>query len=189
MSLLAPLAIMIYVPEWYFFNCHFHTRCERYGMPGIEHHVHNLVNYFLHLDKFHGRWTGKEISHLSEVRAIYDKLFLTVPVWIALFAWSFNWARLKRAAMISLMIVASFLLVLPFFAYFWMDVFHPLLFNNMNWKNNRFDVSFWIMPREFFRNSVIFMVVVSTGLSGTAWYWAHRKTAQGPKDATDSATQ
>ncbi len=77
--------------------------------------------------------------------------------------------RVARYALINAAIILSLLLVLPFFTTFWRDVFHPLLFKNNLWINNRYDLSFYIMPRQFFKYTVALLVLLSVAVNVILW--------------------
>ena len=66
-------------------------------------------------------------------------------------------------------IILSFLGILPVFAKFWRHVFHPLLFKNKLWLNTTADLSFYIMPRQFFKYTMAMMIVCSCLLNLLLW--------------------
>jgi uncharacterized membrane protein len=55
--------------------------------------------------------------------------------------------------------------VLPIFRLFWANIFHPLLFNNLMWLNTYKDVSYYIMPSDFFKHTVLVMLLAAIGLN------------------------
>lgn len=158
LSLIVPLAGMIYLPQWYVVNCHWHDRCERFGQESSRLAIGQLTQFFRHQGELSGRWSEKEIRHLSEVRGMFDRLLLAALLAAVVLALTYEKRRLARAALISATSIAAMLLVLPFFATFWRDVFHPLLFSNNLWRNTPDDVSYYIMPRVFFKHSTALLI-------------------------------
>ncbi|MGH7885047.1 MAG: DUF1461 domain-containing protein [Thermodesulfobacteriota bacterium] len=156
-----PMSFSIYNPGWFKFVCNFHDRCEKRGLEESHKAIDQLTGYFFHQNELDLKWTKKEKLHLKEVRVMFDKLVKTFLVMLLIFFITFNLKRLKRFSLINFFIILSFLVVIPFFKTFWRDIFHPLLFNNKLWLNNRFDFSYWIMPRKFFQITVGFIIISS----------------------------
>ena len=96
---------------------------------------------------------------------------------VLLLAFTYDRKKIGRFAIINAAIILSLLLVLPFFTTFWRDVFHPLLFKNNLWINNRYDLSFYIMPRQFFKYTVALLVALSVSLNVIIWL-LFRKSAK-----------
>ena len=116
--------------------------------------INELSAYFRHQGELESFYTGKEKLHLKEVRGMFDKLLIAGISALILLVLTFNPKSASRFALINAIIILSLLLALPFFGTFWRDVFHPLLFDNDLWMNNRYDLSFYIMPRQFFKYTV-----------------------------------
>ena len=134
-------------------------------------HIINLRDYFLHRADLAGRWSDKERRHLSEVRGIYKMLALVAALALCVLA-VLLWLRptwVKRAALVNYALVLSLVLIVPAFGVFWRDLFHPLLFSNYDWLTNTGDVTWYITPRVFFRNSLIAMIILAL-LCNTAIY-------------------
>lgn len=161
LTLYLPLAWMIYAPHWYQINCNFHERCQRLGQPHAERAIDELTQYFRHQGVLVTRWTAKEKQHLAEVRRLYDALLLFGFLAVLTLALVAERNRLGSYALLNIVLLLALLAVVPFFKTFWRDIFHPLLFDNQLWKNTQHDVSYYIMPRLLFRNSVILLVVVA----------------------------
>jgi hypothetical protein len=165
LTLYLPLAAMVYSPDWYLLNCRFHDRCTRLGVERVEAAAADLTGYFAHRNELTDSWTQKESRHLAEVRAIYDRLaiFASAAVFMLMLSW--QTAVVTRVALWNLYLLAGLLLVVPFFTPFWKEVFHPLLFDNELWKNNRADTSWYLMPRLFFRNSFALLIFAAVLLN------------------------
>lgn len=156
-----PISFSTYNPNYFKFMCNFHERCERKGIEKTHSAIDQLTGYFLHQNNLDTRWTKKEKLHLKEVRVMFDQLVKTFLIMFLIMILTFNLKRLKKFSLINFFLIISLLLVLPFFKTFWRDIFHPLLFDNNLWINNRFDFSYWIMPRKFFQITVAFVITTS----------------------------
>ncbi len=160
-----PLAALVYGGSaWYDFNCQFHERCQRFGLEKTQDHAEALVRYFRHQDaELQGQWTTRERAHLAEVRGIYAVLlfiFLVAAVSLVvagIFGRGIAWHWLIWGQWLWPLLALA---LLPFFKVFWNGIFHDLLFNNELWKYTRAEVSYYLMPNVFFRNSLIFMVTL-----------------------------
>ncbi len=172
-----PLIFSIFAPQWYTYNCQYHQRCERFGLDGVTDKVTEMGDFFLTGNPLSKQWSKKERQHLSEVRDMYKILTLMTLVSIALViaAYFLSPSALSNAALINVFIVIACLGVLPFFASFWRDVFHPLLFDNDLWKNNSSDISWYLMPRIFFRNTVILIISVSIASLLSLWFLSRKR--------------
>jgi uncharacterized membrane protein len=171
LCLYIPVALMTYFPQWYTFNCKLHPRCGYIGYSTAQKYINELTDFFLHKNDLPGNWTVKEKMHLAEVRDILDFLAVTAIISIVLLIFLFNRSFISKSALINMIIILSLLLLLPFFKTFWLKIFHPLLFDNNLWKNNYRDCSYYIMPRAFFKHSIIFMVSFAAVLNGILWLY------------------
>ncbi|MBU1172807.1 MAG: DUF1461 domain-containing protein [Proteobacteria bacterium] len=163
LTLYIPVSFVIYTPYWYTLNCQFHGRCQMVGETRSTQGIRELVSFYRHgapelESEF---WTSKEKNHLSEVRHMTDTLFFMGLVALVLFFLCFEKMRLGRFAGINMAVVCLLVFILPFFPYFWRHIFHPLLFNNRNWLNTPKDFSFYILPRVFFKNTLIYLIIAS----------------------------
>ena len=67
-------------------------------------------------------------------------------------------------------------LIVPAFGVFWRDVFHPLFFANNDWLTDANDVTWYITPRVFFRNSLVAMVVLALMVNTIVYLVARRRS-------------
>jgi uncharacterized membrane protein len=115
------------------------------------------------------------------VRQMTDHLFFTALVALVLFGVCFDRSRLRRFSRVNLIAVLSLIAILPVFPFFWRHIFHPLLFTtNRNWLNTPKDFSFYILPRVFFRNTVILLIVYASLFNITSFFLSGR--SPGPKN-------
>ena len=164
-----PMAFTVYAPAWMKFNCGFHKRCEVVGIEEANKGISELSAYFRHQGELESFYTEKEKLHLKEVRGIFDKLFIASLGAFILLVLTFNSKRASRFALVNAILVLSLLLVLPFFGTFWRGIFHPLMFNNELWMNNQYDLSFYIMPRQFFKYTVALLTVLCFLINTGIW--------------------
>jgi len=157
------------MPYWYKLNCNLHTRCEEIGYERSYRGIDELTSFFLHRGELTSFLTKKEKLHLSEVRGIFDEMFYIGIIAIILLVITFERRWISRFAIINVLIILSLLVVLPFFKTFWTEVFHPILFDNDLWRNNRFDLSFYIMPRKFFMYTMVLLIVLCSLINIALW--------------------
>jgi len=164
-----PMSLTFYAPGWMKLNCKWHNRCAIIGYDNAYTGIEELTAFFRHQGGLDHFYTAKEKTHLREVRGMFDKMLITGVAALVLLALTYDRKRVGRFAIINAAIILSLLLVLPFFTTFWRDVFHPLLFKNNLWINNRYDLSFYIMPRQFFKYTVALLVALSVSLNIILW--------------------
>ena len=164
-----PMSLTFYVPYWMRLNCGWHGRCEIIGQENAYRGIDELTAYFRHQGELVNSWTRKEKLHLKEVRGIFDGMFIGGLAAVVLLLLTFDRKRVSRYALINAVVILSLMIVLPFFGTFWRDVFHPLLFKNNLWMNNRYDLSFYIMPRRFFMYTVALLIVLSVSINVAIW--------------------
>lgn len=58
-------------------------------------------------------------------------------------------------------LLVGLLLFLPGFTIIWRDVLHPLVFSNIDWMTNPNDMTWYITPGEFFRNSLMVVIAMA----------------------------
>ena len=172
-----PMSLTFYAPEWMKLNCRWHDRCAIIGYDNAYTGMEELASFFRHQGELDHFRTKKEKTHLTEVRGIFDRMFIAGIAAIILLALTFDRKRIGRYALINAVIILCLLLVLPFFTTFWRDIFHPLLFKNKLWINNRYDLSFYIMPRQFFKYTVALLIALSVTLNIAIWL-IFRKSAK-----------
>jgi len=170
-----PMTLTFYLPQWMEFNCGLHTRCEVIGNERAITGINDLASYFRHQGELDSFLTHKEKLHLKEVRGIFDKMFFLGLLSLLILAATYDRKRISRYALINAVIIIALLLVLPFFGTFWRDVFHPLLFDNDLWQNNKYDLSFYIMPRVFFKYTVALLILLCFTLNITIWLGLREK--------------
>lgn len=176
LSFYIPLTLIVYMPYWYKLNCNFYTRCEEIGYERSYRGIDELTSFFLHRGELTSFLTKKEKLHLTEVRGTFDEMIYIGIIAIILLIITFERRWISRFAIINTLIILSLLVVLPFFKTFWTEVFHPILFDNDLWKNNRFDLSFYIMPRKFFMYTMVLLIVTCSLLNLVTWYVFKKRT-------------
>lgn len=177
LSLYLPLVMTTYVPGWYQFNCQFHGRCRQMPMASSELRIQELQNFLLHRDFLSSPWTTKERYHLAEVRSLLDSALVIAAVCIALLLWPL---RIKPQAWwpkVNIFVVLMSCLVLPFFRFFWAQIFHPLFFDNQMWMNTYKDVSYYIMPAVFFKHTILMILLASITINGV-FFFCFKRYAQ-----------
>jgi uncharacterized membrane protein len=157
-------------------NCGFHERCEVAGESKAYAGINELSAFFRHQGGLESFYTEKEKLHLKEVRGIFDKLLIAGISALILLVLTFNPKSASRFALINTIIILSLLSVLPFFGSFWRDIFHPLLFDNDLWMNNKYDLSFYIMPRQFFKYTVALLSGLCFLINIAIWLGLRKKS-------------
>lgn len=149
-----------------------------------ERFLSELTGFFLHTRELTTHWSVKEKYHLLEVRNILDTLALTAIIAVILLFLTFEKKRLAYQAKLNVFVTGSLIVLIPFFKFFWRDVFHPLLFNNKLWLNTPRDVSFYIMPGVFFKYSMIFFVFAAIAINAAIWFVFRHKESKIDKKVT-----
>ncbi|MEA3411352.1 MAG: DUF1461 domain-containing protein [Pseudomonadota bacterium] len=161
-----PLAAVIYLPFWYHASCAWNGRCAVVGEGVVSAGVAELTAYFRHQGELVTRWSAKEKKHLTEVREIYDRMFFAAIVAIIVLVVTADCRAMRRYGLFNTAIVVSLVVVLPFFKTFWMDVFHPLLFDNELWRTNPSDLTWYLTPRTYFKYTIILLIALTVLLNG-----------------------
>ncbi len=172
-----PMALTFYSPQWMEINCGWHNRCEQIGEERALSGINELASYIRHQGELDSFLTQKEKLHLKEVRSIFDKMFFFGLLSLVIITLTYNRKRASRFALINAVIIMALLIVLPFFGTFWRDIFHPLLFDNNLWQNNKYDLSFYIMPRVFFKYTVGLLIISCFLINIVIWLSLRRKKA------------
>ena len=175
-----PMSLTFYAPQWMKLNCNWHERCKIIGYDNAYRGIDELASYFRHRGGLESFWTVKEKTHLKEVRGMFDKMLIGGAFALVMLILTYDRRRVPRYALINAAIILSLLLILPFFTTFWRDIFHPLLFKNNLWMNNRYDLSFYIMPRQFFKYTIALLIAISVSVNIILWL-ALRKGAKKKK--------
>ncbi|MEM7008722.1 MAG: DUF1461 domain-containing protein [Thermodesulfobacteriota bacterium] len=164
-----PMTLTFYLPNWMELNCDWHNRCRIVGEDRAEKGIQELAAFFRHQGGLESFFTDKEKTHLKEVRGMFDKMFFLGLIGLAIVAILYDRKKVRRFALINAVIILSLLIVLPFFGTFWRDVFHPLLFDNDLWQNNKYDLSYYIMPRVFFKYTVALLIAICFIINLAIW--------------------
>ena len=166
LTIYIPIAGVLYLPFWYEANCQWHNRCHLFGEEKAAHRIDELTGYMRHTGELASEdWTTKEKWHLAEVRHIFDVLFFTALGAAGGLTLMFNAKTIRRAGIANIGILICLCGILPFFGYFWRDIFHEWLFDNAYWKNNPGDVSYYIMPRVFFKHTMILVLTTAVAIN------------------------
>ena len=170
-----PVAAVSYLPGWHEASCDWHDRCDRYGRAAALQRIGELRAFQQHRTDAlpMGLWTEKERSHLAEVRSLLDRCALLAMLGALVFFHAEPASR-ARAARTVMLAAAAGVIVLPFFGTFWREFFHPLLFDNVNWKNYPQDTSWWIMPRLYFQYTTGLVIGVAVLCCALLRYQATR---------------
>ena len=173
-----PLGLIVYTPYAYQWYCPINPRCELISASFAQQSIQQLTDFLQHqTPRLFPPWSHKEHLHMLEVCGMYDQaaaLFGLLLLWIGYDVWQPN-ARtryqrhVQHSLYVSLGLVLACLLIMPFFQYFWMKVFHPLLFNNQLWRIDSGDISWYLMPRQFFMWVIGFIVGMSLLLHVLLW--------------------
>jgi len=170
-----PMTLTFYLPVWMDINCEWHGRCRVIGIERAESGINKLAAFFRHQGELNSFLTEKEKLHLKEVRGIFDTMFFVGLLSVLAIALTYKRKLLSRFALINAVIIICLLIVLPFFGTFWRDIFHPLFFDNDLWQNNRYDLSYYIMPRVFFKYTVGLLILLCFAINIVLWLSLRKK--------------
>lgn len=163
------LAFQVYTQTWYEIGCEIHGKCDRLNNSVRHVSIEELTQFWRHQGELGQQWSQKERKHLAEVRPIYDGIFyvfiLSVVLGLIVLP---KWWRPHLPLWVAIGAMSPLLLV-PFFKFFWVEVFHPLFFDNMDWNNTRADLSWYLMPRSLFMYSMIALVTWASILNLVIW--------------------
>ena len=163
------MTLTFYSPVWMIMNCEWHGRCRVIGIERAGSGINELAAFFRHQGELDSFLTDKEKLHLKEVRGIFDTMFLVGFLSILGIVLTYKRKLVSRFALINAAIIICLLIVLPFFGTFWRDIFHPLLFDNDLWQNNRYDLSYYIMPRVFFKYTTGLLIILCFFINIGIW--------------------
>ena len=169
------MALTFYLPAWMDINCEWHGRCQVIGIERAESGINELAAFFRHQGELDSFLTEKEKLHLKEVQGIFDTMFFVGLLSVLAIALTYRRKQVSRFALINAAINICLLVVLPFFGTFWRDIFHPLLFDNDLWQNNRYDLSYYIMPRVFFKYTVGLLILLCFAINIVLWLSLRKK--------------
>lgn len=173
-----PLGLIVYTPYAYQWYCPINPRCELISASFAQQSIQQLTDFLQHqTTQLLPPWSHKEQLHMLEVRRMYDVaagLFAVLLVWLS-YDLRQSHARIRYRGYVqhslyfSLGLLLICLLIMPFFQYFWLHIFHPLLFNNQLWRIDQSDISWYLMPRQFFMWVIGFIVICSVLLHLLLW--------------------
>lgn len=171
-ALWLPIAAITYVPGWHANSCDWHPRCTNYGVERAQVRIEELRTFMQHRGELPAtEWTDKERTHLAEVRGMLDKFAIAAFLGAAVFFHG-NARERAQTARVAMLAIGACVIVLPFFASFWREVFHPLLFSNNLWRNYPEDTSYWVMPRIYFQYTTALVIGVATLVCAALRYQA-----------------
>ena len=170
LTIYTPFGFAVYLPNWHQLNCRWNIRCHSLGEETSTTGIRELNSFFLHRSELdYYQWTDKEKHHLREVRQLTDTIFVGAVFAAILTILFFDRKQITTYTWINTAVILSCLAVLPFFAYFWRYVFHPLLFENKLWLNTSNDFSFYLMPRAYFKATTVFIIGTSCTINIAIW--------------------
>ena len=163
-TLYIPISFAIYSSSWYEFNYELYRTYELIGKENATNATENLISYFTYKNELNGDiWNAKEKAHMNEVRTIFDTLFIIFILSLASFLLLTNKNKntIKKISKTNIKIILSLLIILPFFTTFWV-AFHEILFTNNLWIITPDDISYYLFPQEFFRNTLLLVILTGT---------------------------
>lgn len=167
----APFVFAVYFPQWHQLNCGWNIRCYSMGEQVSSTGIRELNAFFLHRGELEShQWTDKEKLHLTDVRKIADRIFVGAVFAAAIVILFFDRKQITLFTWINIAVILSCLAVLPFFAYFWRHIFHPLFFENKLWLNTNNDFSYYLMPRVYFKATTAFIIGTSFVINFIVWF-------------------
>jgi uncharacterized membrane protein len=156
-----PLFYTIYFSSWYEFNYELSNTAEYVEEDLLKDSTSNLINYFSHKEELNDYWTQKERLHFYDVKKIYDFLFILFLISCFSLIYNYDKRLIKTYTKINYFIISSLFLIVPFFIYFWDKIFHKILFNNNFWITYPNELSYYLFTYNFFRNSLILIILIS----------------------------
>jgi len=167
LTLYIPLSFTIYSNSWYNFNSNPQNVLSKNDLNNA---TSNLINYFEHKENLNILWNEKEKKHMSDVRQIFDFLFIIFILNLINLFIFFKKKLIKKFVKINILVISSFILLLPIFQFFWNNIFHLIMFNNNFWIINPNDISYYLFPLSFFYNSTIFIILISIILNLVVYF-------------------
>lgn len=155
-------AFLLYLPISYFILFFLTKSAEELNFDLQKELIFNLLGFFLHLTELNKEfWNIKEIIHYTEVRFIYDILFLIFIFSLILIKiFKINRNDINKAINKGFLIAHVPLLIIPIFGFFWNNIFHIVLFNNNFWILEPTDISFYLFNDYFFIGFIIFWYIL-----------------------------
>lgn len=145
-------AFLLYNPLIYFFLYKITNSHHTISLELKNYLTYNLIEYLLFLNSLDiTYWTQKELIHYFEVRVYYLILFIIFLIsLIILFYTNLKKEEIKKISKKVLIYINLPLLIIPFFSYFWNNIFHSVLFNNNYWIIDKNDASYYLFNDLFF---------------------------------------
>ena len=156
-----PLAITVYTSSWYEFNYNLQDTYDNLDENDAKNATDNLIGFFMHRNDMNDLWNDKEKAHMSDVRNIYDILFILAVLSVIVIVTLKEREVFLKSSRINIIVKLSLLIILPFFAFFWNNIFHTVMFSNDFWINTPLDISYHLFPIEFFERSLLFIALFS----------------------------
>ena len=128
------ISVTIYSLLWYDINFQSQNLYEVLERGYVEQNKINMIDFFLYKSDLNDNWLYEEKVHLNDVRNIYAVLFILglISFFIIGFFWDKKYIKVKYF-IINIFILLSLLLILPFFRFFWDEIFHLIMFRNNYW--------------------------------------------------------
>ena len=159
--MIIPLLFTIYSPIWYNSNYKNQEITKDINLEQRDNATNNLISFFAYNKELNSLWNEKEKIHMSEVREIYLLLEIFTLIAILLLFFTFDKSLLTSYSKINIVIISFLLVLIPFFSFLFNSIFHSLLFNNTFWIITPDDISYYLFPNSFFKNSFLFIIFVS----------------------------
>lgn len=162
-SIYLPLFFFVYFPAWHLNQLQENKRIPIIGEKKAKEAVSELYRFFRHEnDLTLTEWSEKEKRHLREVRGIFDLLALLFFLSLLFLIGAKKRIPLEKICLWNGLVLLVLGIVLSVhFVFFWKNIFHPLLFKNDLWKNTPLDLSYYLMPRSFFKKISIMICCFS----------------------------
>jgi len=161
LTLILPLLFTIYSPIWYNFNYESQEITKSINIEQRDNATSNLIHYFAYNTDLNSLWNEKEKIHMSEVRTIYLFLEVLTLIAILLLFFTFDKSLILKYTKINIIIISSLLILIPFFSFLFNSVFHFILFDNNFWIITPEDISYYLFPNSFFKNSFLLIIIIS----------------------------
>mgnify|MGYP001594884081 CR=1 FL=1 len=161
LTLAFPLIFTIYSPIWYNFNYENQEITKSISLEQRDNATDNLISFFAYNNELNSFWNEKEKIHMGEVRSIYLFLEILSIISLLLLFFTFDRSLVVNYSKINIVIISSFLILIPFFSFLFNSIFHSILFDNTFWIITPEDISYYLFPNSFFKNSFLLIIIVS----------------------------
>jgi len=161
LTLLIPILITIYSSSWYEYNYNKQEITSTININLTINATSNLISFFKFRTNLNDLWNEKEKIHIREVREIYLKIIIIGVIFLILFSILFNTKTLLYYSKINIYIILSLFILIPFFTIIFSGIFHTMLFDNTYWIIDQNDISYYLFPNSFFKNSFLLILIIS----------------------------